>query len=63
VCSIAAVAYNYYAGHISAGKAGTALGVICALLGTTAGAMGAFGQRIKRAKARMAARRSAARPI
>jgi drug/metabolite transporter (DMT)-like permease len=47
VCSIGAVAYNYYAGHASAGEAGTALGVIFAFLGTTAGAMAAYSQRIK----------------
>jgi DNA-binding XRE family transcriptional regulator len=45
--AVGAVAYNYYAGHIGAGEAGTALGIICAFLGTTAGAMGALAQRIK----------------
>jgi DNA-binding XRE family transcriptional regulator len=47
VCSIGAVTYNYYAGHIDAGETGKALGVICAMLGTTAGAMGALSHWIK----------------
>ena len=42
VCSMGAVTHNYYAGQISAGEAGEALGILGAVLGTTAGAMGAL---------------------
>src|SRR5262245_7106622 len=47
VCSSGAIVYNYFAGHISAGETGEALGIICALLGATAGAMGALSHWVK----------------